>query len=157
MNNDKHDDDCTGSHHFFAASLDASSDPVEYIRQLDVQLTQFLEMGQLLYTAIRREAPVLLGSGGLTRSMLATLGATLMMAQKSVREFLTEQGVEPLDLEAERLRVARETLAEADCPAELRDRLLEILAAAMNGKGSEKDGDDSEWPEILMPGGSEVH
>lgn len=125
------------------APLDA--DAPTYIRQSTVLTHRLLEVLISMHTLIQQEAPILMARSAVGWAV-ATLGRTLQNAEEHAVEWMEANGIEPLNLRAEEVRVAEAGLADPDLPEGMREQLEAIIAEAA------PDGLPTEWPDVVSTG-----
>lgn len=123
--------------------------PEEWVQRVTLLAQQIDTMAGQLFNYLRVNAPMLLTADGLNAAhLLAGIGFTAQGIAKTGAEVLTAAGKAVLDPVEEQKRLIRDQLDNPNCPAELREDLLGMLAMALQEDSApvEQPPAEDEWP-----------
>lgn len=125
--------------HFYVcadAMPDPELGPTAWIQRVTMLAEQMDDMCAMVFRTLEQAAPILIhGPDGHPTSIsiyLAGVGYTARETAKRGKELLAKLGVPALDPLEEQKNLMRAQIAKPDCPAELRDHLLEVLGQLNN-------------------------
>lgn len=124
--------------------------PEEWIQRADILLQQAQEVLSIYYRKTMEWAPITLQPGAPMLPLLVGLGMTIDMLHDSATAFMSSKGIQPLDLREEKVRMAREAIADPNCPEHMRETLLHILTDHL---GEPTEPEKVEWADVI--GGDE--
>lgn len=128
--------------------------------------TMLAEMAEQLASAaymwLRINAPILAQYDSLPAQLIASIGVVCRGIRDTGREQLEKAGIEPLNVEEDQARMARDRLANPATPIEEREFLLGMLAHKLECESRQQTREpetsnsplpaDEEWPtELIIP------
>lgn len=122
----------------------------DWVRRTTMLADMAEGLASSMFAWLRINAPMLTTYESLPAQLVAGIGFLCRGIRDTGRAQLEKRGVEPLDINSDQARIARDRLADPTCSPQEREFLLDVLAHLLECEGRRTPNppaEPTEWPE----------